>query len=54
MVVFGFVGFFLVFFVYLGEARVRANTNAQQGGHETIGVGVGRTKQWGTATLGDL
>ena len=23
-------------------------------GHETRGVGVGKTKQWGTKTLGDL
>ncbi len=33
---------------------MRANTNTQQGGHETRGVGVGRTKQWGTEILGDL
>ena len=31
---------------------MRANT--QQGGHETRGVGVGRTKQWRTETLRDL
>ena len=43
---------FILFFVYIVEARVRAN--AQQGGHETRGEGVGRTKQWGTETLGDL
>ena len=28
--------------------------NAHHGGHETSGEGVGRTKQWGTETLGDL
>ena len=34
---------------------MRTNThNAQQWGHETRGAGVGRTKQWGTETLGDL
>ena len=31
---------------------MRAST--QPGGHETRGVGVGRTKQGGTETLGDL
>ena len=30
---------------------MRANTKRTATGHETIGVGVGRTKQWGTETL---
>ena len=36
---------------------MRANTQRTArggGGHETRGEGVGRTKQWGTETLGDL
>ena len=41
-------------FAYLVEARVELTPNAQQGGHETRGAGEGRTKQWGTETLGDL
>ena len=37
------------------EAHMRANKqNVQQPEHETRGVGEGRTKQWGTETLGDL
>ena len=42
-----------IFFVYLFEASMRANTQSTARGHETRGVGVGRTKQWGTETLGD-
>ena len=33
---------------------MRANTQCIARGHETRGAGVGRTKQWGTETLGDL
>ena len=34
---------------------MRANTqNIEQGEQETRGAGEGRTKQWGTETLGDL
>ena len=36
-------------FVYIVEARVRANTQ-----RTTRGAGEGRTKHWGTETLGDL
>ena len=43
-----------IFFGYLVESRVRANTQLTARGHETRGEGVGRTKQWGTETLGDL
>ena len=46
--------FFMGFFVYLVEAHMRANTQHTAKGHETRGAGVGRTKQWGTETLGDL
>ena len=34
--------------------RANIQRNAQQGGNETRGAGVGGTKQWGTDTLGDL
>ena len=44
---------FFVFFEYLVEARVRANTTHSKGGLRR-GAGVGRIKQWGTETLGDL
>ena len=43
-----------IFFVYIVEARMRANTHRTARGHETRGAGEGRTKQWGTETLGDL
>ena len=33
---------------------MRANTQRTARGYETRGAGVGRTKQWGTETLGDL
>ena len=35
---------------------MRPNTQrtARGGGHEARGAGVGRTKQWGTETFGDL
>ena len=33
---------------------MRANTQRTTRGHETRGARVGRTKQWGTETLGDL
>ena len=33
---------------------MRANTQHASKGHETRGVGVERTKQWGTESLGDL
>ena len=33
---------------------MRANTQHSKGRHETRRVGEGRTKQWGTETLGDL
>ena len=38
--------------MYLVSARILHN--AQQGGHETRGMGEGQTKQWGTKTLGNL
>ena len=45
----------LLFFLYtLSRLVWKLTHNAQQGGHETTGVGVGRKKQWGTKTLGDL
>ena len=50
----GDIGSFFFFFVYLVEAHVRANTQRTARGDETRGAGVGRTKQWGTETLGDL
>ena len=43
--------YFFIFFVYLVEARVELTHNAQQGGHETRGEGVGRTKQWGNRDI---
>ena len=47
--------FFLkFFFVYLVSARMRDNTHTHQEEHATGGEGGGRTKQWGTETLGDL
>ena len=33
---------------------MRANTQRTARGHETRGMGEGRTKQWGTETSGDL
>ena len=44
----------MIFFVYIVKAHVELTHNAQQGGHETRGPGVGRTKQWETETPGDL
>ena len=45
----------ILFFLYTLPRFVGERThNAQQGGHETRGTGVGRTKQWVTETLGDL
>ena len=48
------ISYFFIFFVYLVAAHMRANTQHTVRGHETSGVGVGRTKQWGTEILGDL
>ena len=45
----------IFFFLYTLSRLVKELThNAQQGGHETREAEEGRTKQWGTETLGDV
>ena len=44
----------IIFLYTLSRLVLERTHNAQQGGHETRGVGVGSINQWGTETLGDL